>query len=275
MLNNLSKLWIISRPRFWLYLLGPTIIGFTLSFQDNFVMLALLIIYFTFPANLLIYGVNDLADFETDALNPKKDGFEHRLAKSDQAWLITWIILTNLPFLLVFLFLMNGAALVALAIFLFTGIFYSLKPIRAKAIPFLDGFFNVLYAMPAMIAFLVGEYTVVNFYWILLAMLWCVGMHAFSAIPDIKADKKAGVATVATVLGYNKALIYSGVALILPCLLFLSISKMALFPAVAYAILIWRSRQAENIFAMYKLFPTVNTLVGLMLFLTLLQMRIG
>lgn len=36
----------------------------------------LYLLYFLFPANLLVYGVNDIADEDTDILNAKKQGYE-------------------------------------------------------------------------------------------------------------------------------------------------------------------------------------------------------
>ncbi|NCQ82273.1 hypothetical protein GW750_05765 [bacterium] len=41
-----------------------------LAYENWFSLLSLA--YFLFPANLLIYGANDLADGDTDALNDKK-----------------------------------------------------------------------------------------------------------------------------------------------------------------------------------------------------------
>ena len=73
---KLSYLLKISRPRFWIYLLGPYLIGiiaatdtvdilYTIPFWIGF-------LYFLFPANLLIYGANDISDYQTDQHNQKK-----------------------------------------------------------------------------------------------------------------------------------------------------------------------------------------------------------
>jgi 4-hydroxybenzoate polyprenyltransferase len=35
---------------------------------------------------------------------------------------------------------------------------------------------------------------------IIAAIDWAIAMHAYSAIPDIKADSEAGISTVATLL---------------------------------------------------------------------------
>ena len=68
----------ISRPRFWLYLLGPFLIGAIAADTANFFWpaLAVFAFYFTFPANMLIYGVNDIFDYEADKHNPAKKGSE-------------------------------------------------------------------------------------------------------------------------------------------------------------------------------------------------------
>lgn len=251
-------------------------IGAVISFNNaDYGLLAVLLAYFTLPANLLIYGVNDIADFDTDALNPKKDEFENRLKKNEVRTLTWAILLTNLPFIILFIFILPANALLALIAWLFFGIFYSLKPIRAKAIPLIDGVFNILYALPGLIMFLAFADDGLNWLWLGMATLWCMGMHAYSAIPDIEADKKAGLSTVATVLGYNRTLLYAGFLMILPALVFVQISEYALFAVVAYFILIWRSRKKEMIFSMYKLFPLVNGLIGFMLFLVLLGERFG
>ena len=94
----------LSRPRFWLYTLGP----FTLPIFAQFPGIALewpaLLIgflYFSLPANLFIYGINDIFDQETDARNAKKEGYELRLLSHDVKPLAWTIALINIPFLFV------------------------------------------------------------------------------------------------------------------------------------------------------------------------------
>jgi hypothetical protein len=47
---------------------------------------------------------------------------------------------------------------------------------------------------------------------LLPALLWCMAMHAHSAAPDITADREAGVATVATLIGRQRTLVLCGLA---------------------------------------------------------------
>ena len=74
---KLKRILKISRPRFWIYELGPYIVGVVAAAQsDHFVWLfpavIIFFIFFAYPANIYIYGINDIYDYETDKLNPKK-----------------------------------------------------------------------------------------------------------------------------------------------------------------------------------------------------------
>jgi lycopene elongase/hydratase (dihydrobisanhydrobacterioruberin-forming) len=77
---RLSRVIRISRPRFWIYELGPYMVGvlgglIANSYIGAYFHILLVIIfglYFLIPANIWIYGINDIYDYETDKLNPKK-----------------------------------------------------------------------------------------------------------------------------------------------------------------------------------------------------------
>jgi 4-hydroxybenzoate polyprenyltransferase len=62
------------------------------------------LVYFTLPANLLIYGVNDIADYDTDKNNPKKQSYESLLTPDKQKIMRLLIAATNIPFLIWALF---------------------------------------------------------------------------------------------------------------------------------------------------------------------------
>src|SRR6056297_3228728 len=79
MLGYLLKL---SRPRFWLYLAGPVLVGVAYGASgvaDLFAPAGVaLFAYFLVPANVYLYGVNDAFDADIDAQNPKKTGEDAR-----------------------------------------------------------------------------------------------------------------------------------------------------------------------------------------------------
>jgi len=143
----------VSRPRFWFYLFGPYIVGLAAGVTDRAHLLdwryLLLGLYFLLPANLLVYGVNDIFDYETDRLNPKKAEYEALVAPDSRRRLFYWIMGLNLPFIVLAAGLFDARTFAALQTFIFLSIFYSSPPLRAKTKPFLDSAFNILYVIAA------------------------------------------------------------------------------------------------------------------------------
>ena len=95
-------------------------------------------------------------------------------------------------------------------------------------------------------------------------------MHAFSAIPDIDADREAGLATIATKLGSGGTLLFCLIAYIASAAL--SVRFLGIFGiicGVVYAsiiIITSFSKHREGVFSVYRYFPIVNAVVGFCLF---------
>ena len=269
-----SKLIKISRFRFWPYVLGPYAIGVLAAGRvDNWLLVILVGLYFTLPANLLIYGVNDIFDYETDKHNPKKQSYEELVTPKDQKKLWRWIGISNAPFLLLLPFV-GVQALWGIAGFLFFSYFYSAPPIRAKIRPLIDSIFNVLYVFPAVVGYGIASASYPNPLLFLAATLWCMAMHAYSAVPDIKADGQAKIATIATKLGRQGTLVF--------CLVCYALSAALSWPVLGYFSFIagmlyiglmlvsLASQNRQELFKIYTYFPTINILVGAGLFFWIL-----
>lgn len=267
----------VSRPRFWIYVFGPYLIGSIAALVHGgvFSWLGMVFaVYFTFPANLLIYGINDVFDAETDALNEKKKGYESRFSSLQYRSLFFTLLILHLLFLPA-LFFVPFSALVFLLAFLVLGIFYSAPPLRFKARPFFDAASNVLYVMPGLFAY--ALFGGVSYAWplVLAAFLWSMAMHAYSAVPDIAADMRAGISTIATTLGDRVTLIvcfflyvFSG---LLTALFFDGI--LGFLGVTVYGGLMLLSLRAKNhaeLFSLYRRFPLVNTVMGALLFFAVL-----
>ena len=207
----LRQLVLVSRPALWINTLGVAITGLWLSGQLWNVSLGwlALLLYLGLPFNLLIYGLNDLSDTAEDAHSTRKGGWQGaRLQIGESRPLLTAILALNLPFLLALSWLLSPAAfgVLLLSAGLFAG--YSLRPLRFKARPFLDGLSNVAYALPLLIPALafggqLGNQLDNQLPWLAFGALtaYSVGKHAFDAVQDIPADEGAGTQTVATTLG--------------------------------------------------------------------------
>ena len=263
-------LFKISRPRFWVYITGPFLIGvLAASPITNWLLNILLGLYFTFPANLLIYGVNDIFDYETDKHNPKKEAYETLVKPKEQKLLWRWIAITNAPFLVLLPFLGNNGRW-GIAGFLFFSVFYSMPPIRAKVRPFIDSIFNVLYIFPGIVGYAVITRSLPSLYVCLAAAFWCMAMHAYSAVPDIQADKKAKISTIATQLGKTGTLLFCLICYALAAGFSISIlGQFSIAAGVLYGFMMILTLQASNarsVMKLYSLFPYINMCVGMALF---------
>ena len=273
----LKRIISLSRPRFWLYELGTFAIGVLIAstvrgdFLDPLVLLYGF--YFLFPANLLIYGINDIYDYETDMLNPKKTGYEHVLPKELHTKIFKAILVTNTIFVMA-VFSTPFFAIISFALFIFFASFYSAPPIRAKARPFLDSFFSAGHyiATGAFGFFLVGGQGSVAFP-VMAGMAWAIAMHAYSAVPDIQADGDANLATIATTLNAKPTIwlclfLYTVSAVIA----FFYIGYIAVLFYLPYAAMMSLSLRADDtkLMKLYTYFPTINALIGMGIFFAVL-----
>jgi len=288
-MNNKTALWFfeLSRPRFWIYLLGPLLIGTVAAISadgyvlTNYRILQIVIIglFFTFPANLMIYGFNDLFDYDTDKHNPKKKSYETLLKPKNRAFFLKVLSLVLIPSLALVLYVImvdsqysspSYHGLWSLVGFMFFGIFYSTPPIRAKVIPFLDSFFNILYIFPGLVVYgvLSGSYPPIDI--IIASTLWCMAMHAFSAVPDIESDRKANLNTIATVLGAKKTIIFCALAYSVAAIITTNyIGVFGFIGGLVYIttmILAFQTKSPKELFRIYKFFPNINASVGFTLF---------
>lgn len=273
---TIKEITQISRPRFWIYLFGPFLIGAVASISQlhDFSDWRLLLwgLYFLLPANLLVYGVNDIFDWETDSRNAKKTDYEKLLHPKNHKQLALHIFLLNIPVLALF-FVTPKNAVIAFCAFLFFSVFYSAKPIRAKSIPFLDSAFNILYIFPGIIGFYLAGGSHINTEIILAGALWTAAMHAYSAVPDIAADKSVGVRTIATFAGFKRTLwicevLYMSAAVIT----FSYLPRTAIVLGAVYSLMIAVSfSKTTNLELMkvYRFFPIVNAGCGMLVFFSI------
>lgn len=226
-------------------------------------------LYFLFPANLLVYGINDICDWETDRCNPKKQDYEILVTPREHKALASITSLLTTPFAVIVIGI-DPLNWLVFYCFLFFAFGYSLPPIRAKTKPVLDSVFNVLYIFPGVFAYFLAGGENFHFAAFGAAWLWAMAMHAYSAIPDISVDRAANTPTVATLLGFNGTLVFCFVCYALCALLafpFLGIVAGVL-GAVYLGLMLFsfKAKTEAGLMRVYKWFPLINTLCGFVLF---------
>ena len=256
-----------SRPRFWLYLAGPVLVGAAYgadSVEELFGLPAVaMFAYFLLPANVYLYGVNDLFDADVDAENPKKEGREMRWS-GDPAVLAA-VVLSGLG-LLGLLALVPPVARPWLGGFLVLATAYSAPPLRLKTRPPHDSVSNGLYVLPGAAAYA----TLAGAHPPLLALVggwaWTMGMHTFSAVPDIEPDRRAGIRTTATALGERATLLYCAACWLLAAAVFALLDVRAGVLLLLYPLLVAGIDAADvAVERAYWWYPAINTVVGMVL----------
>lgn len=271
-MTQFIRILSISRPRFWLYLAGPYLVGYAFMANrlmqfDNWVFWYGLF-FFLLPANFILYGLNDVADADTDKHNKKKQTKEIAFVASDKLTYVN-IIYTSLLLSVPLLFFLTPISRVLLICFLFLAAAYSLAPIRLKAKPVVDSVSNILYAFPAFIAAYQFPNADVPLEVFVAALCWTAAMHLFSAIPDIEPDSKAGLKTSAILLGKKNSLFACTVLWAITAILVLPFAGkffvFAIYPLITFAALFIEEQLSLD--TIYWLFPYINAIVGFYIFL--------
>jgi 4-hydroxybenzoate polyprenyltransferase len=96
--------------------------------------------------------------------------------------------------------------------------------------------------------------------------LWTMGMHTFSAIPDIEPDRKSGIRTTATALGEHRTYLYCALCWLAAAVAFGFIHVFFALLLLAYPVLVFAiARSSIDVERAYWWYPAVNVLVGMVM----------
>lgn len=203
---NLLRIWAVSsRPLSWVNTAFPFALAYYAVTREVDLWWVVGSVFFLIPYNFLMYGINDVFDYESDVRNPRKGGIEGALLPPE-THTATVIASTLLPVPFVIALIAAGSieATGVLALALLSVVVYSAKGLRFKEIPVLDSVTSSLhFVLPALYGVLLAGGRVDSFAVSLLLafLLWGMASHAFGAVQDVIADREAGVASIATAIG--------------------------------------------------------------------------
>lgn len=191
----------ISRPGFW-----PTHVWFYLlpfAGLHMFGSLAFWVgaFYVCFPLSLMLYGWNDIGDWETDRDNPRKDSWLFG-ARPDQAMRnrLPWVIvLVQMPFAIVFTFMGGAKMLLILLLIVATNATYN--NLGFKRIAVLDLLNQSGYALMFVLASWLCHVPQLNGAAIVFGILFAMQSHLFGQLMDTDQDAAAGRRSTAILIG--------------------------------------------------------------------------
>ena len=233
-----SRLVVSSRPISWVNTAFPFAVAYFLGTGNIDITLIVGAFFFLIPYNLLMYGVNDVFDYESDLTNPRKGGLEGALLEPKYHAATLWISTSfAAPFVIYLLAVGSIFSGALLLLVIFSVVAYSAKHLRFKEIPVLDSFTSALHFIGPMLfglalagTSLIGEVVMMA---TIAFFLWGMASHAFGAVQDIRADKEASIASIATFFGARLTVKLAFGAYLLAALMLLGLPGRFQFAALA------------------------------------------
>jgi 4-hydroxybenzoate polyprenyltransferase len=185
-----------------------------------------------------MYGINDVFDYESDLRNPRKGGIEGALLDPKLHKLTIWSSIgLALGFVVYLLVVGSDVADFWLLVSLFAVFAYSVPKLRFKERPFVDSVTSALHFVGPMVYGLVlagsniADPKVIA---VLVAfMAWGMASHAFGAVQDVRADREAGIKSVATQIGARNTVRFAFALYIVAALAIMTIGWHGVVASIA------------------------------------------
>ena len=227
-MKALVSLFWSSRPVSWVNTAFPFFAAYLFVSESIDLTLIVGSLFFLVPYNFLMYGINDVFDYESDLRNPRKGGIEGALLDPKYHKTTIW---SSIGFAAVFvvylLFVGSDAADFWLLVTLAAVLAYSVPKLRFKERPFLDSFTSAVHFVGPMVYGLVlAGSTLVDAKVIAVIaafMGWGMASHAFGAVQDVRADREAGIKSVATQIGARNTVRFAFVLYLLSAAVIMTI----------------------------------------------------
>jgi 4-hydroxybenzoate polyprenyltransferase len=197
----------VSRPGLWsttaLFYLMP--LGHADFFHSGKLWLGLFFVLF--PLGLLLYGVNDIVDAETDALNPRKGTFMFgsRGAREQLAALKWQIAVVQISFAVTFYFFIGPRILWWYALLLLAVGIYNAPGIAWKGRPPFDVLIQASYLLVFVLSSWLNNVPQLPWQTFLFGAMFAMHSHIFGEVMDIEPDQLSGRRTTATSIGRVRA----------------------------------------------------------------------
>lgn len=193
----------VSRPGLWF----QTLWLYTLPTSQRDILHSptfwLGLLFVTFPLNLLVYGWNDIVDFDNDQHNPRKDSylFGARGTRAQLAQLPAALIAINLPFLLGAIYFRGWTMLAILAGMIAANALYNLPQKGWRGRPPLELINQAGYLLLLPFSVLLNQTPAVSWAAVGYLVLFCTHSHLMGEVMDVIPDARANRRTTARTLG--------------------------------------------------------------------------
>lgn len=255
--SELSFLLQASRPGLWLTAIAFYMLPLGQRHVFHSAAFWLGVLYVSFPMGLLIYGWNDIVDYEADRLNPRKGTFLFgaRGTPEQLRRLPLQIALVQAPFVTAFSFLAGAKMLLCFGGMIGAAALYNLPRFNFKTRPPLEILNQAGYLFVFLLSSWMNRVPLLPWAAMLFGALFAMHSQVFGQVMDLEPDRAAGRRTTATVIGRVPAKLLMAVLLLLEAGLLVrffgatGLAGFLLVSAAWFAVdatLLWRSRPYSN-----------------------------
>ena len=214
-------------------------------------------LYVSFPMGLLLYGWNDIVDYETDRFNPRKGTFLFgaRGTPEQLRGLPRQIALVQVPFVVAFSLLAGAKMLLCFAGMVAAAALYNWPRYGFKARPPLEILNQAGYLFVFLLSSWMNDVALLPWATMLFGALFAMHSLVFGQVMDLEPDRAAGRRTTATVIGRVPAKLLMAALMVVEAGLvvrFFGAKALAGFLLVSAAwfvvdaTVIWRGRPYSN-----------------------------
>ncbi|NIP39618.1 MAG: hypothetical protein GWO07_14970 [Candidatus Dadabacteria bacterium] len=187
------------------------LIGLIYSKSSPSVLSSIQILLFSFPYAIFLFGINDINDYESDKLNPRKKSYVITREVKRLIFLVS--ILTSVLLILTSVLTLNIQNIVLILLIILISYLYSSGPFRFKELPLLDSFSNGLLFFLVFVAGFSYGGSVADIPVKIYFVAFCVmGIHAFGTVLDYEVDRNVGHNTFAVYFGKRIPLFFCLIA---------------------------------------------------------------
>lgn len=165
------------------------------------------LVFVLLPLGLVLYGVNDIVDAEADVYNPRKGTFLFgSLGAKEQLAALRWeIVVSQLPFLAMFFFLIGPKVLLWYAALALAVTLYNSPRVGWKGRPPFDVLIQASYLLVFVLSSWLNHVPQLPWPTFVFGALFAMHSHVFGEIMDIAPDQRSGRQTTATQIGAVRA----------------------------------------------------------------------
>jgi len=144
----------------------------------------------SFPYSVFLFGINDINDYDSDQINPRKKTFP--ITNAIKRFILVVSVLTAVFLILISALTQNYENIILTTLLLLISYYYSSGPLRFKEIPFFDSFSNgLIFFLVFSAGYSYGGSAVdipLKIYFVALCVM---GIHGFGTVLDFEARKSS------------------------------------------------------------------------------------